>query len=473
MPFTRRPPEKASASGSVTGAKRRGRPRSGAIGPVGVCFAALLMSLCVVAGAGGLYWQFFRDDVLEALLRRQADMQYAYEDRLASMRAQVDRVISRQLLDQGAVEGRVHDLLSRQAQLESRAAMIAALADQVGMGAESTSTIPQTSANALAPVRPAAPRLNQLLSGPVEPSRKQAPPAAASAYAAPEPEAPMLRETIPPAPAAPRPEINEKPRPEGMMELRSSLERPASSQIANQDAPVATRLSALGRGLERIERDQLQAVARIGAAARQKTGRLKSVIIEAGLSPDNLSPPTGKAMGGPFMPLKADPGVSLFERELTRIAADYQAASRLIQVVSTLPLRRPLVGRQEITSGYGMRMDPFMGRMALHTGLDMREETGALVRATAGGKVVSAGWSGGYGNMVEIEHGNDLSTRYGHLSMINVAEGQSVAPGTILGRVGSTGRSTGPHLHYEVRVDGEAVDPGRFMLASDKMAGLN
>jgi murein DD-endopeptidase MepM/ murein hydrolase activator NlpD len=118
-------------------------------------------------------------------------------------------------------------------------------------------------------------------------------------------------------------------------------------------------------------------------------------------------------------------------------------------------------------------MDPFMGRMALHTGVDLREETGALVRATAAGKVVSAGWSGGYGNMVEIEHGNELSTRYGHLSSINVTEGQTIAAGDVLGRVGSTGRSTGSHLHYEVRVNGEPVDPARFLRASDKVAELN
>ena len=445
--------------------------RFASMGPLALCLIALGLPLGLLAGAGLLYWQVFRDDVLEALLRRQADMQYAYEDRLAAMRAHLDRVTSRQLLDQSTIEGRVHDLLSRQAQLESRAAMITALADQVGMGTDATSTIPQAPANGAAPAKPVAPRLNPLLSGPVEPLRKPAPPSGASAYAAPEPEAPALRENIPAAPS-PRPEIIEKPRPEGKMELRSSLDRPNPSQLSNPDVPAAVRLSALGRGLERIERDQVQAVSRIGAAAKQKAGRLKSVIAEAGLSPDTLSP-MGKAMGGPFIPLKADSGGSLFERELSSIAADYQAASRLMQVLSALPLRRPLAGRQEITSGYGVRMDPFLGRMALHSGLDMREETGALVRATASGKVVSAGWSGGYGNMVEIEHGNDLSTRYGHLSMINVAEGQSVSPGTILGRVGSTGRSTGPHLHYEVRIDGEAVDPSRFLRVSDKVAGVN
>ena len=471
MLFARRPYQKASASGPATGARRQGEARSTYRSPLSLFLIVLVLPLFLMAGAGALYWQVFRDDVLEAVLRRQADMQYAYEDRLAAMRAHLDRVTSRQLLDQNTIEGRVHDLLSRQAQLESRAAMIVTLADQVGMGSDATSTIPQAPANAGAPAKTAAPRLNPLLSGPVEPLRRQSAPSGASAYAAPEPEAPALRDSIP-ATAAPRPEAVEKPRPEGMMELRSSLERPTPSQFSNPDVPAAVRLSALGRGLDRMEHEQVQAVSRIGAAAKRKAGRLKSVIAETGLSPDALSP-MGRAMGGPFLPMKADPGSSPFERELSRIAADFQVASRLMQIMPALPLRRPLTGRQEVTSGYGVRMDPFLGRMALHTGLDMREEAGALVRATAVGKVVSAGWSGGYGNMVEVAHGNDLSTRYGHLSMINVVEGQNVSPGTILGRVGSTGRSTGPHLHYEVRVDGEAVDPGRFLRASDKVAGWN
>ena len=79
-----------------------------------------------------------------------------------------------------------------------------------------------------------------------------------------------------------------------------------------------------------------------------------------------------------------------------------------------------------------------------------------------------AGWTGGYGNMIEIDHGNGLSTRYGHLSAILVSEGQTISAGSLIGRVGSTGRSTGPHLHYEVRVNGEAVDPQRFLRAGAK-----
>jgi murein DD-endopeptidase MepM/ murein hydrolase activator NlpD len=428
----------------------------------------------LASSAGLLYWHVFRDEVLETLLRRQAYMQHAYEDRLASMRVQIDRVVSRQLLDQGAIEGRVHDLLSRQAQLESRAAMIAALADQVGMTGDSGKTLasqplplrPATDAAAIAP-RTALPLPDEGLA-----LRKQALPSGASAH--PEPEAASLAPVRPANQPAMRPEPIEKPRPEGI-ELRSDLTNPARlppTAIADPEIPAAIRLGALSHGLERIEQGQIRAVATIGASARGKARDLKSVIMDAGLEPERLAPPSGKSVGGPFMPLMADPRGSAFERELSRIATDYQAANRLTHIITALPLRRPLGGRQDITSGYGVRMDPFLGRMALHSGLDMREDAGAPVRATAGGKVVSAGWSGGYGNMVEIDHGNELSTRYGHLASISVSEGQTIGPGAILGRVGSTGRSTGPHLHYEVRIDGEAVDPIRFLRASDKLAGL-
>jgi murein DD-endopeptidase MepM/ murein hydrolase activator NlpD len=108
----------------------------------------------------------------------------------------------------------------------------------------------------------------------------------------------------------------------------------------------------------------------------------------------------------------------------------------------------------------------------MHTGLDMRGTTGDPVRATADGTVTVAGWNGGYGNMVEISHGNGFATRYGHMSAIDVRVGQHVKIGQLVGRIGSTGRSTGPHLHYETRIDGEAVDPQRFLRAGVRLGGL-
>jgi murein DD-endopeptidase MepM/ murein hydrolase activator NlpD len=106
----------------------------------------------------------------------------------------------------------------------------------------------------------------------------------------------------------------------------------------------------------------------------------------------------------------------------------------------------------------------------MHTGVDFRVQSGDPVRATANGKVVSYGWSGGYSRMVEIDHGNGLSTRYGHLSEVNVKIGDYVKTGQVIGEVGSTGRSTGPHLHYETRIHGEAVDPQKFLRAGVRLA---
>jgi murein DD-endopeptidase MepM/ murein hydrolase activator NlpD len=118
-----------------------------------------------------------------------------------------------------------------------------------------------------------------------------------------------------------------------------------------------------------------------------------------------------------------------------------------------------------------VRNDPFNGLPAMHTGLDLQGDSGDAVRATADGSVKASGWSGGYGKAVDIDHGNGISTRYGHLSSIDVRAGQFVKAGQVIGKVGSTGRSTGPHLHYETRIGGEAVDPQKFLHAGQRLEG--
>jgi murein DD-endopeptidase MepM/ murein hydrolase activator NlpD len=131
-----------------------------------------------------------------------------------------------------------------------------------------------------------------------------------------------------------------------------------------------------------------------------------------------------------------------------------------------------VTGELDTSSNFGVRIDPFLNRPAMHTGIDFRGNTGEPVRATASGTVTAAGWSGGYGRMVEIEHAHGVSTRYGHLSEIDVKVGQSIKIGQVVGRLGSTGRSTGPHLHYETRIDGEAVDPDKFLRAGTRVGAI-
>jgi murein DD-endopeptidase MepM/ murein hydrolase activator NlpD len=124
----------------------------------------------------------------------------------------------------------------------------------------------------------------------------------------------------------------------------------------------------------------------------------------------------------------------------------------------TLPMS-PVGANAAITSAYGGRKDPIEGDARWHAGVDLRAAAGTPARSASGGTVVRAGTAGGYGNLVEIDHGNGITTRYGHLQSINVAVGQHVDAGQEVGEVGATGRATGPHLHYEVRQNGKAIDP--------------
>ena len=136
------------------------------------------------------------------------------------------------------------------------------------------------------------------------------------------------------------------------------------------------------------------------------------------------------------------------------------------QVKLTIPSRKP-VEDFVLTSSYGFRSDPFKGRRASHKGLDMAGPIGTPIYATADGIVGRAQWLGGYGKYIEINHGNGIQTRYGHMSRLNVEANARVKSGDLIGYMGSTGRSTGSHLHYEVRIAGEAVNPIPFMQSND------
>lgn len=145
-------------------------------------------------------------------------------------------------------------------------------------------------------------------------------------------------------------------------------------------------------------------------------------------------------------------------------------ASRAAAVA--IPSGKP-VANLSLTSTFGVRSDPFNGRARMHSGIDIPNPAGTPVYATADGVVGRAERAGGYGNLVQIEHGNGLETRYGHLSRILVEANAHVHKGQLIGLVGSTGRSTGPHLHYEVRVAGQAVNPVPFVQGNDYLLALN
>jgi len=129
----------------------------------------------------------------------------------------------------------------------------------------------------------------------------------------------------------------------------------------------------------------------------------------------------------------------------------------------SIPSLVPVSSNRSMSSGFGMRVHPVLGGLRAHKGVDLPATTGTPIHASADGVVGKADWFGGYGLCVELEHGGGMETRYGHMSRIAVAEGQRVRKGDVIGYVGSTGRSTGSHLHYEVRIGGEAVNPLPYM----------
>ena len=137
-----------------------------------------------------------------------------------------------------------------------------------------------------------------------------------------------------------------------------------------------------------------------------------------------------------------------------------------------IPSGRP-VEKLSLTSNFGVRSDPFKGGARMHKGIDIPGPVGTPIYATADGIVSRAGWASGYGNLVQITHGSGMETRYGHMSKLIVSANSYVRRGQLIGLMGSTGRSTGSHLHYEVRVDGQAVNPMPFVVGPDVLVAMN
>jgi murein DD-endopeptidase MepM/ murein hydrolase activator NlpD len=370
----------------------------------------------------------FRDDVLTRLIARQADMQYAYEDRIAELRAKVDRTTSRQLLDQEQFDQKLDQIMRRQTTLESRATALSAIPD----------------ASATGWIRP--------------PRGTTATEASSSGNPKPSP----INDTV--IFVAP-------PDREARLESRTPpIVTPQANQFAKIQG-VDNVLVRLQTSLDQVERRQMAALSSVEDSMESRVRRMRGVFTDLGLDMPQLEAATPRAgMGGPFVPVKLPADAGPFERQLYRINITRAQVERLNRTLTLVPYRKPVIGEVEFTSGFGVRSDPFLGRPAMHTGLDFRAATGDPVRATANGKVVSSGWQGGYGRMVEIDHGNGLATRYGHMSEINVRVGDQIRIGQVIGAVGSTGRSTGPHLHYETRIDGEAVDPQKFLRAGVRLS---
>ncbi|MEO6717401.1 MAG: M23 family metallopeptidase [Novosphingobium sp.] len=218
-------------------------------------------------------------------------------------------------------------------------------------------------------------------------------------------------------------------------------------------------------GLARLEARQLAFVERMTRLADRRAAEAGVSLRQLGLNPDAMlqSLDDRSALGGPLIALTTSANGS-FDPRFQRLGLSLERMSVLERGLAGVPSHLP-ASLQYISSGFGYRSDPFTGAGAFHAGLDFRGPIGAPIYAAAKGVVSFAGQKSGYGNCIEIDHGNGLLTRYAHMSAFRAAVGQLVSAGDAIGAIGSTGRSTGPHLHFEVRINGNPVNPRPFLEA--------
>ena len=250
---------------------------------------------------------------------------------------------------------------------------------------------------------------------------------------------------------------------EGTQRIVGMLPEARSSGSVEHDI-LLRRVSQLTESLERLRESHGAFLRHSADLTAMRIGELERTLASVGVGAANAAG-AKFGRGGPYIALPragvppADDfnPVSLFNSHADRLDS-------LATVMKALPLAEPL-DEYEMTSSFGARNDPINAMTGIHEGLDMGAPIGTPVEATGDGQVVWAGWRDRYGNLVEIDHGNGIRTRYGHLSKVMATVGAHVARGSVIGLVGETGRTTGPHLHYEVRVGEQATNPMKFIVA--------
>jgi murein DD-endopeptidase MepM/ murein hydrolase activator NlpD len=414
----------------------------------------------------------FKDRIIAAKDHRYQQMQAAYENRVADLQMSYDEL-------NGALVG-----------AEDR---FKATADSL-----------QAKQNAISGFLNRAHQVQSLASAPSAPAPEPQTAPVSLAHAAPLPagnmdvEAPAdvdgasdgsTQLTVMPGPAAPQPRTAAHPVKTGFFDdamkkmgalfgglsarLHTAEAKPArafsTAQIQN---PALRKLAEQTARVSRIGQDENVLMAKTEGALDTGVGNLRDVMRRTGINPDSFARKlaSNEGVGGPEIPLNQVRIEGISDQKFTdaylKAAAVLGQLNGLSAAMDHIPLTTPVsTATFDKTSGFGARIDPFTGRYAFHPGIDFAGPWGSVVHSTAPGVVVFAGYRGGYGNMIEIDHGFGLHTRYGHLSSVNVHVGSRVGKGAGIGHVGSTGRSTGPHVHYEVWYDDVVKNPSNFIEA--------
>ncbi|MFC4292761.1 M23 family metallopeptidase [Sphingorhabdus arenilitoris] len=253
--------------------------------------------------------------------------------------------------------------------------------------------------------------------------------------------------------------------------LAGEVSAPTDADVPVKQNEAFKKISAAipeAAGLAQLEARQVRFAEKMTKVAQLRAQRAANAIRQFGLNPEAMAKSQiNSAQGGPFIPFFGnDKKQSFGDPRFDKLAAAVERMAAMEGALASVPTAMPArVGM--VSSSYGYRRDPFTGAGAMHSGLDFKGPIGTPILAAADGVISFAGQQSGYGNTIEITHANGLVTRYAHLSGFTVTHGQKVARGVQVGKMGSTGRSTGSHLHFEVRLNGQAVNPLKFLEANN------
>lgn len=407
----------------------------------------------------------FKDRIITAKDRRYQQMQTAYQVRLADLQTSYNELNGALVSAESKFKATADTLATKQnviAKFLNRKART-----EVMLGAENTEPLPEEKMTAGASMD--------------ETSSEGLPEGAQTGLASDSDADSGSTLTVMPEPVAPQPTIG-KPEHVNLIDRTLARLRQITAVFFSAPAENPTLLSAAYAhhpGLRVLQREtaQVQAMAdgesRLMDKARDGLAEdlvaMRTEIKHTGLNPAQFARKQA-GEGGPEIPLDRIEVDGLndggFNTAYLEASAMLNQVDNLSRQIGHVPLSLPVLGASfELSSGFGPRLDPFTGRYAFHSGMDFAAPLGTPVRATAAGTVIFAGVRGSYGNMVEIDHGMGLHTRYGHLSTITVKVGMKVGKGAALGRLGSTGRSTGPHVHYEVWYEDAVRNPRNFIEA--------
>jgi murein DD-endopeptidase MepM/ murein hydrolase activator NlpD len=407
----------------------------------------------------------FKDRIISAKDRRYQQMQAAYENRVADLQLSYDELNGALVSAEDRFKSTADELelkqntimkfLDRKRQVDQTLAGLAAV--QVRTGSDTGAAAPSDEGGAPNDEIDAAPPSG---AGPIDAGGSS--------------EIPVMNK-----PPAPQPRTA-KPTKASFLDIGGTVSHLAgllfgSSRNGQQPSSAAfaqhPALKVLAEQTVRVGKIgviETQLMTRTQGEVAEGVAQLQALIRQTGIDPNTFG--HHEAVGGPDWPIQSVRVEGIADQNFTgaylRASAVLDEMNGLLSAMQHIPLTTPVHGDQfERTSGFGARIDPFTGHYSFHPGIDFAGPWGSTIAATAPGTVVYAGDRGGYGNMVEIDHGFGIHTRYGHMSSILVRVGAKVGKGSPIGRLGSTGRSTGPHVHYEVWYDNVVRNPRSFIEA--------